>query len=48
MNWFALLAGILYVGAAISSVRGGHFAFAGMWFFYAMANMCIVIAEYKN
>jgi hypothetical protein len=48
INWFALAAGVLYVCAGIKSIAEHHYAFAGMWLFYAMANVCIVIAEYNR
>lgn len=48
VNWFALAAAGLYVCAGIKSVVEQHYAFAGMWFFYALANVCIVIAEYNR
>ena len=47
INWFALLAGILYIGAGVYSFTTGNRPMSGMWFAYAVANFFLTWAEYR-
>lgn len=47
MNWFALASVPLYFGASVTALVNGNAPMAGVWFFYATANLCLVYAEWK-
>ena len=48
INWFALGAAALYVGAGVLSAARGNVPLAGMWLGYAVANCFLVWAEARG
>ena len=45
MNWFVLIAGVLYLGGAVVDIARGNYALAGVFVAYAAANFCLVMVK---
>ena len=44
MNWFTIVAGGLYIGAALHESMKGNYPMAGAYLAYAAANFCLARA----
>lgn len=45
MNWFVLIAGLLYLGGAAVDIARGNYALAGVFIAYAVANFCLLLVR---
>lgn len=45
MNWFVLIAGMLYLGGATMDALKGNYWLAGVFIAYAAANFCLIMVK---
>jgi len=45
VNWFVLVASVLYFGGGLYDFWQGRFLFGGVWFCYALANVFLLFLE---